>query len=310
MTEALNVIYKLSTKPDHSAAQIIRELSRNVTSVRHLARLLHVVGHVAISQLVYLDTIDEHFKQRNKKDRDVEDEMTMITGDREDIGDIIRHVKENELLVSGLLGSFVSVLRDAINHPNTHLQTVAATTLAKFAVVSSVACRQFLPTLNLLCEHPNPKIRGNVVIVVGDIIQSYGQLLSNSDENDCTDVLFKRLSDRDTLVCRHALMVITHLTLTGMIKVRGASVAALTMCLSSKDSRLADLARLFFAELAGKDANAIYNILPDIISVDSLAGFNQSDFENAMRYVFEFIKKVHTQSLTFVLGKTIGIVGG
>ena len=290
MTEALDVIYGLSTKPDHNAAQIIRELSRSVTSVRHLARLLHVVGHVAISQLVYLDTIDEHCK-KSKKDKRVEDEMAMITGDKEDMNDVIRHVRENELLVSGLLGTFVPVLRDAINHHNAHLQVVAANTLAKFAVISSMACRQFLPSLNALCEHPNPKIRSNIVIIIGDIIQTYGQLLSNSDESDCSDVLFKRLLDPDTQVCRHALMVITHLTLTGMIKVRGASVAALTMCLSSKDVRLADLARLFFAELAGKDANAIYNILPDIISVDSLIGFGQGDFETAIKYVLGFIKK-------------------
>jgi condensin complex subunit 1 len=59
-------------------------------------------------------------------------------------------------------------------------------------------------------------------------------------------------------------MVLTHLILNDMIKVKG-QVSEMALRLEDDDERVADLARLFFHELSHKD-NAVYNILPDVIS--------------------------------------------
>lgn len=56
-------------------------------------------------------------------------------------------------------------------------------------------------------------------------------------------------------------MVLTHLILNGMIKVKG-QLGEMAKCVEDPDQRIADLAKLFFTELATKD-NAIYNNLPD-----------------------------------------------
>ena len=56
-------------------------------------------------------------------------------------------------------------------------------------------------------------------------------------------------------------MVLTHLILNGMIKVKG-QLGEMAKCLEGPDPRAADLAKLFFDELSTKD-NAIYNNLPD-----------------------------------------------
>ena len=63
------------------------------------------------------------------------------------------------------------------------------------------------------------------------------------------------------VVKKNTLMVLTHLILNGMIKVKG-QLGEMAKCLEDKEPRIADLAKLFFTELSTKD-NAIYNNLPD-----------------------------------------------
>jgi condensin complex subunit 1 len=79
------------------------------------------------------------------------------------------------------------------------------------------------------------------------------------DEN--SDQLYKGLSDDDLVVKKNTLMVLTHLILNGMIKVKG-QLGELAKCLEDPDRRIADLAKMFFSQLSTKD-NAIYNNLPD-----------------------------------------------
>lgn len=60
---------------------------------------------------------------------------------------------------------------------------------------------------------------------------------------------------------KNTLMVLTHLILNGMIKVKG-QLGEMAKCVEDPETRITDLAKLFFKELSGKD-NAIYNNLPD-----------------------------------------------
>lgn len=79
------------------------------------------------------------------------------------------------------------------------------------------------------------------------------------DEN--SNELYKGLSDGDLVVKKNTLMVLTHLILNGMIKVKG-QLGEMAKCLEDEEPRISDLAKLFFTELSTKD-NAIYNNLPD-----------------------------------------------
>lgn len=60
---------------------------------------------------------------------------------------------------------------------------------------------------------------------------------------------------------KNTLMALTHLILNGMIKVKG-QLGEMAKCIEDPETRITDLAKLFFKELSGKD-NAIYNNLPD-----------------------------------------------
>jgi len=88
--------------------------------------------------------------------------------------------------------------------------------------------------------------------------------------DDNIGYLYKRLSDRDRTVKKNTLMVLTHLILNGMVKVKG-QLSEMAKCLEDPDARIADLSKLFFTELASKE-NALYNNMPDIISNLSTTG--------------------------------------
>lgn len=86
-------------------------------------------------------------------------------------------------------------------------------------------------------------------------------------------------------------MVLTHLILNGMIKVKG-QLGEMAKCLEDPDRRISDLAKLFFTELSTKD-NALYNNLQDVISHLSIGAHavDEATFERTMRFIFTFIEK-------------------
>ena len=60
-----------------------------------------------------------------------------------------------------------------------------------------------------------------------------------------------RLSDESVLVRKNTMTVLSHLILNDMLKVKG-QISAIALCLEDSESRIADLAKLFFHELAKK----------------------------------------------------------
>lgn len=106
-----------------------------------------------------------------------------------------------------------------------------------------------------------------------------------------SDRLYEGLSDKDMMVKKNTLMVLTHLILNGMIKVKG-QLGEMAKCLEDKDTRVSDLAKLFFTELSTKD-NALYNNLQDVISHLSVGthAVEEDVFETTMKFIFTFIEK-------------------
>jgi condensin complex subunit 1 len=150
--------------------------------------------------------------------------------------------------------------------------------------VSSDFCESNLQLLfTILEKSKNPTIRSNLVIALGDLAVCFSTLI---DEN--ISFLYNRLADEDTIVKKNALMVLTHLILNGMIKIKG-QIGEMAKCLEDPEPRIADLAKLFFSELASKD-NAIYNNLPDIISNLSNAEtrIEEEPFRKIMKFLFSF----------------------
>jgi non-SMC mitotic condensation complex subunit 1 len=65
----------------------------------------------------------------------------------------------------------------------------------------------------------DPNIQSNIVIALGDITISFSNIFDkNSDE------LYKGLLDHDIVVKKNMLMVLTHMILNGMIKVKDNAI--------------------------------------------------------------------------------------
>jgi condensin complex subunit 1 len=134
---------------------------------------------------------------------------------------------------------------------------VATLSFSKFLCVSSQFCdAHYYLLFRILEVSRDANIRSNIAIALGDVAVSFSTII---DEN--SDELYRGLSDPELVVKKNTLMVLTHLILNGMIKVKG-QLGEMAKCLEDKEPRIADLAKLFFTELSTKD-NAIYNNLPD-----------------------------------------------
>ena len=219
--------------------------------------------------------------QKNGKDKDG-DELDQVAGNAEDeIGDRIAGIRETELLYGeeSLLAmygpmivhicgsphkfkvpsSFIPKSWQSVDLPtqNRTLRAAAILAFSKFLCVSSAFCDQHHRLLFKILETSrDANIRSNIVIALGDVAVSFNTII---DEN--SNELYKGLSDKDFVVKKNTLMVLTHLILNGMIKVKG-QLGEMAKCLEDPEPRISDLAKLFFDDLSTKD-NAIYNNLPD-----------------------------------------------
>ncbi|KAG8907136.1 Condensin complex subunit [Tulasnella sp. 403] len=291
------------TTPEKDASAATADLADSGNSF-HLSQLLFVVGHVAIKHIVYLELVERDLKRRKDEatrdkhaknsGKNAVEELDQIVGNAEDdIGDHIADVREREMLFgpNSILAAFGPMVVHVCGTPKRYkdpvLRATATLTLTKLMCVSSRFCEENLLLLFKIFEaSKDATIRGNIVIALGDIAVCFNNMIDENSNN-----LYQGLSDKDLNVKKNTLMVLTHLILNGMIKVKG-QLGEMAKCLEDSDRRIADLARLFFTELSTKD-NAIYNNLPDVISHLSVGehAVDEETFQSTMKYIFTFIEK-------------------
>ncbi|KAI9593024.1 armadillo-type protein [Syncephalis fuscata] len=283
------------------------------TSPYELSQLVFLAGHIGIKQIVHIELIEAELKRRKNEESDKkkalekekkaaqgDDELDQVTGTAEDdIADSIAQVREKELLYGkhSLLTVFgpmiVYICSNNKTFSNVTLQTAATVALTKFMCVSAEFCERHLPLLlTILEKSQEPTIRSNIMIALGDIAVCFNHLI---EEN--ISYVYKRLTDPDLAVKKNTLMVLTHLILNGMVKVKG-QLGEMAKCIEDPDQRISDLSKLFFTELASKD-NAVYNNLPDIISHLSVGAnaVDEQQFIRIMKFLFEFIKDKHADNI-------------
>ncbi|KAK8183630.1 condensin [Phyllosticta capitalensis] len=280
------------------------------------SQLLFIVGHVAIKQIVHLELCEQEFKRRkaeketkaaaekktqatpakrgSKKQAEEEpDDLDMIGATNEDeFTEHLQYIRERELLYSpeALLSSFGPLVSEVCMqntlYANSTLQAQAALCLAKLMCVSSEYCETNLPLLLTILERSSdPVVRSNLVVGLGDMAVCFNHLI---DEN--TEFLYRRLDDHDVSVKRTCLMTLTFLILAGQVKVKG-QLSEMAKCLEDDDKRIADMARMFFSELATKD-NAVYNQFVDMFSVLSADDrLGEDSFRKIIKFLAGFIEK-------------------
>ncbi|KAF2012244.1 hypothetical protein BU24DRAFT_443521 [Aaosphaeria arxii CBS 175.79] len=291
-----------------------------------LSQLLFIVGHVAIKQIVHLELCELEFKRRKaEKEKKAPiresvaseiatpakrgrrkvsgkeptpapaeaDELDLMAGTTEDdFTEAIAHIRERELLYGpqSLLANFGPMVSEICanntSYNNQTLQAQAALCLAKLMCVSSEYCEGNLGLLLTILERSKDAVvRSNLVVSLGDMAVCFNHLI---DEN--TDYLYRRLNDNDPSVKRTCLMTLTFLILAGQVKVKG-QLSEMAKCLEDSDKKIADMARMFFTELATKD-NAVYNQFVDMFSVLSAdTGLDEDAFKRIVKFLAGFIEK-------------------
>jgi condensin complex subunit 1 len=297
-----------------------------------LSQLLFAVGHIAIKQIVHLELCEMDFKRRKqdqekskppadpsprksmgsapsrkkksttealeipaeKEKAEEKDELDMIGGTTEDdFTEAIAHIRERELLYgsNSLLANFgplvTEICANNTAYKDQNLQAAATLCLAKLMCVSAEYCERNLPLLITILERSDdPIVRSNAVIALGDMAVCFNHLI---DEN--TDFLYRRLNDQDGSVKRTCLMTLTFLILAGQVKVKG-QLGEMAKCLEDDDKKIADLARMFFTELATKD-NAVYNHFVDMFSLlSSERELEEDALKRILKFLCGFIEKV------------------
>ncbi|XP_023212106.1 condensin complex subunit 1-like isoform X2 [Centruroides sculpturatus] len=286
--------------------------------LRILQRIVSFSGHVALQHLLYIETyvipelkkqIQQNNTQKGKRKSDIsnislrkrssiykDDNMNSSIPD-EDVG-MIELVDETEIEYfrktfeanifseENLFGIIYPLVIEICKTPNkyldNHLQATCAITLGKFMMISPSFCDSNLQLLVTLMEKStNPVVRGNTVIAFGDLAVRFPNIIE-----PWTTHIYNRLHDSSTDVKKKALIILSHLILHDIIKVK-QQISDVALCLVDKEDCIVQLTKVFFQELS-KKGNAIYNILSDIIShlSDPEVGTTQEFFQEVMNPSF------------------------
>ncbi|KAJ8392888.1 hypothetical protein AAFF_G00070920 [Aldrovandia affinis] len=303
--------------PSQGGSQDDEEQGEQVSCVS-LAQLLSLCGCVAFWQVSHLersvsmelrrrrgemeekDATGRSSKAKASNESCVEEELGLVGASAEDTeAELIRKICETELLADeNLLGAFVPLLVKVCSSPGRYshpqLTTSACLALAQFMMISPSVCEENIRLLFTVLERASlPVVRANTIIALGDLTVRFPNILEPWTQN-----LYARLGDESSSVRQTAVTVLTQLVLKDVLKVKG-QVSEVAVLLIDPQPHIASLALNFFNELASKD-NAIYNLLPDIISrlSDPERGMKEEDFHTIMKQLFSYItKEKQTESL-------------
>jgi condensin complex subunit 1 len=317
--EALAALFVIAPEPEECCADIIRVMYQQTffgdeDSLR-LARFFHVLGHISLKLLVYTEalsgsvrraTAKKTLKKQEEADKakrsansssqeeeDIEAELGMAAEIEAENERKVAEIAEKEIVGRGLLSAFgpllVRVVANEGHKFQSHLLMQTSTlALCKFMCVSSSFCEKHLPVVFSALANASSEdvvLRANTVIALGDLAFRFP-----NEVEPYTPRLYACLRDPSTKVRRHTLMVLTHLILNDMVKVKG-QVCEIALCLRDSDQRMRDTARLLFHELSKRSNNPVYNLLPDIISQLSQVSLPKDDFRSIMAFLLGYIKK-------------------
>ena len=168
------------------------------------------------------------------------------------------------------------------------LERSALLTLCKFMCVSEKICKENLELImQLIKSKIEPGVKSSIIVALGDLFNRFPNTLNEKQKD-----LFDLLRDPEKIVRRQAMMVITHLILNDMLKLKG-EIVDICMLLDDPDQKIKDQVKLFLHELHSKGNNNIYNLFPKAISRLSkdFRDLSVNEFENIAKNLISYIEK-------------------
>lgn len=129
-------------------------------------------------------------------------------------------------------------------------------------------------------------VKANIIITCADLFNRYPNVL-----NERVRDIFMLLHDREEHVRQQGLMVITHLILNDMLKLKG-EIVDICKLLEDPNDRIKEQVKLFLHELHSKGSHIIYNLFPKAISRLSkeFKDLEKEEFENIAKNLLTYIK--------------------
>ncbi|KAF8770443.1 Condensin complex subunit 1 like protein [Argiope bruennichi] len=198
-----------------------------------------------------------------------------------------KEVKDETKLIGYLLPIVKATCLSSLKEHNREIQAAASVALTKFMLFSEKVCEENMQLFATITEKsPEPYIRANMVIAMGDLATNYPNVVE-----PWTSHIYQRLSDSEPSVRETAIITLTHLILHDFVRVKSL-VSEAAKCIADEQKSVADVAMYLFSELA-KKGNIIYNIIPDIISTlsDPKAEFSEEKFQVVLRHMLQYVEK-------------------
>ncbi|CAM9543865.1 unnamed protein product [Discosporangium mesarthrocarpum] len=329
--QALGAIFYLCPRPEVFCSAIIRgmaghTLKEDSVSPLALARLCFVLGQVAFKLFVYAEDVASRMerarakaepeqkggkgnrkarvsldKESGKDSEEEEEEEADDTTARElgmnqevqaEDEQRLAELVNKEIVGRNLLGVFgpllVRIVADEegqYGHPLLRDSSVLA--LCKYMCISADFAGKYLPLLFTVLEKAEEtSVRTNIMVALGDLAFRFPNALEPWNVR-----IYARLRDPSGQVRANAIMVLTHLILNDMVKVKG-QVSELAACIIDPEERIRDMAKLFFNEYSKRGTNPIYNVLPDIVGrLSQDESINPEDFNSVMRFLLQYVQK-------------------
>jgi len=274
-----------------------------------VSQLLFIVGHCSVRFLLHFDQIESYFKNKkaeaetkssaNQRGNSSENELDKISGgveaDIERKIDQMHKIGEKYLVQKNLLSHYVPMMKALVNEiinrkasvRNPVVERACILSLCKYMIVSSDFCEKNLNLLFALLKCKiDPVTKTNIIISIGDLIHRFPNVTEPYTSN-----LYQNLQDENTNVRKTTLMVITHLILNDMLKLKG-EVSDIALLFEDPDIKIQNLVKLFFHELHKKDSKIIYNLLPEAIGrLSRLPNVSESDFQTFARNIMQYLEK-------------------
>ncbi|KAL2895885.1 Condensin complex subunit 1 [Bienertia sinuspersici] len=305
--KAITVIYTLHPAPEIFCARLAEKMQASVfdfgesgplhpdidsgadhgpnrVKAGKLGRYLFVVSHVAMHQLVYIETcVRKIQKQKAKKERQSADGSGSTLDTAKDKG------INAELGVAASEDAILDSLADKAEREIVSGGSDEKNLLERGIASSCYACFVSEANLQLLFtvveSASSETVRSNCTIALGDLAIRFPNLVE-----PWTEHMYARLRDPSVSVRKNAVLVLSHLILNEMMKVKGY-IYEMALRLEDEDERISNLAKLFFTELAKKGSNPIYNLLPDILGKLSQQNLKRESFCIIMQFLIGSIKK-------------------
>lgn len=298
-----------------------------------LARFIHFLGDVALNLAVFLEmhvlielklrnassddsknnisahNISAHnisisSRRRSRRygagnkstdDQNLEEEIGLGGAEAEDADmEFIGGVCDEEIvcgpnLLSKLSRVIIEVAREPFKYPQIELKQASALALAKYMMVSAKFCHDNLRLLfTILEKQKDREVKINLLIAISDLCIRFPNQLDG-----WTGKIFDCLQSSEVSVKRTALKILSRLVLCDILKAKD-QISTMANLIVDDDEQISSYSRHFFLELS-KKLNAIYNVIPDIISrlSDSKTGISEENFRVVMKFIFELIDKSH-----------------